>query len=125
MTVTRAVAVLRIGVGVAGLLAPRVLARAMLRAERDPRSAVVALRSFAGRDLALGLGALLAARRGPAAVRGWVEAAGLADATDAIALAVDRGRSIRPLVALGVGFGAAAAAASAPLTARGLTAADG
>lgn len=124
LAVARTVAATRIGVGLVALLAPRLVARGMLRPGRDARSAVVIMRAFAGRDLVLGLGALLAARRRPDAVRGWVEAAGLADAVDALAIVADRGRTLRPAVALAVGLGAAATAASALPTASGLTSAD-
>ncbi len=45
---------------------------------------MLAMRSVGGRDLALGLGALLALRRG-APLRGWVEAGALADLADGLA----------------------------------------
>jgi hypothetical protein len=72
-------------------------------------------RALGGRDLAIGAGTLLALRRG-GAVRGWVEAAGLADAGDV-------------LVTLGAfaslprrGRWAVLAAATAGVAAAGLTA---
>lgn len=84
----RLIAVARIGLGVAATLAPRLVGRALM-ADRDGSGAVAA-RMLGGRDLALGLGALLAARRGPGALRGWVEAGALADGIDAAAFALDR-----------------------------------
>ncbi len=47
----------------------------------EDRGAAVLGRALAGRDMALGLGAILAMRH-DAPVRGWVEAGGLADAID-------------------------------------------
>ena len=73
----------RIGIGVAFLLAPRALWRPQLHTPLDLEPVVLPLRMAAVRDLALGLGTLLAARRGSGAVRGWVEAGALADAADA------------------------------------------
>ncbi len=50
---------------------------------RKDRSSQLLARALGGRDLALGLGALLALRH-DAPVRGWVEAGGLADAGDVL-----------------------------------------
>lgn len=81
------VAVARIGLGTALFLAPRRLVGAVLREAGPSEEAVAALRMFAGRDVALGLGALVAARRDPRSVRAWVEAGIVADASDAFAFA--------------------------------------
>lgn len=109
-TVSKALAASRIAIGVAGLVAPRALTRPLLRAEVLPEEAVTTTRMAAGRDVCLGLGALLAARRGPGAVRGWLEAAALADAVDAAAFAGGRGLQLPARVA-----GSALAAAAAAL----------
>ncbi|HEY8338829.1 MAG TPA: hypothetical protein VIK95_03110 [Egibacteraceae bacterium] len=107
-TVARLIAIARIGLGVAATLAPRLVARALMD-DRDG-SAAVAARMLGGRDLALGLGAVLAARRGPAALRGWVEAGALADGVDAAAFAVSRRqRGLTRLATVVVAGGAAAA----------------
>ncbi|HLG66947.1 MAG TPA: hypothetical protein VKV36_03645, partial [Acidimicrobiales bacterium] len=61
-----------------------------------------------GRDVALGLGALLALRRG-APLRGWVEAAALSDTLDAWATLLDL-RHLPPggrMAVLGASGGAA------------------
>ena len=85
--VGRGLAVGRLAIGAAGLVAPRALLRAALAGPGPAAEAVTVLRMCAARDLALGLGALLAARRGPGPLRGWLEAGTLADGADAWALA--------------------------------------
>ena len=72
----------RVGLGGVAMVAPRVVAQPWI-GERgnDPLTAVLA-RALGGRDLALGLGVLIASRRGQP-LRGWVEAGALADAVDA------------------------------------------
>lgn len=77
----------RLGLGTAVLLAPRALLRLALREGGPSQEAVLALRMLGVRDVALGLGTLLAARRNPGSVRGWTEAGALADAGDALAIA--------------------------------------
>lgn len=79
--VARGFAVVRVGVGAAGLLAPRLFARAWLGPEGAHPAVVPAVRGLAARDAALGLGILFALRRG-SPVRGWLEAGALADAAD-------------------------------------------
>jgi hypothetical protein len=90
--VATAVAVGRIGLGVSYLLAPGGALRVwpgLPAAGRDGDAAVARLlaRSTGGRDVALGVGALLALRH-DAPVRGWLEAGMLADATDAAAIVI-------------------------------------
>lgn len=81
----RGIAVARIGIGVAATLAPRAASHYQFRGA-DP-SLSISVRMLGARDLALGIGALMAARRGPSALRGWVEAGMIADAVDALAFA--------------------------------------
>lgn len=80
-----ATAVLRSAIGVVALVAPGLAAG--LWADADARglaSTRVLARALGARDLALGMGLLLALRHeGP--VRGWVEAGGLADTGDVVA----------------------------------------
>jgi hypothetical protein len=116
--VGRALAVSRIGAGTAFLVAPRVLFGLFLRVRPPSDEAVAAVRMFAGRDVALGLGALLAARRGPGRVRGWLEAGALADASDVLAFAP--ASALRPAARWGVVTIAGAAAALASVVARRL-----
>jgi hypothetical protein len=75
----------RIGLGVTAMLTPAVPLRPWVG--RDiawrPRAKMLA-RALGARDIALGVGVILALRHG-APVRGWVEGGGLADAGDLVA----------------------------------------
>ncbi|MGH9129538.1 MAG: hypothetical protein ACRDY2_11395 [Acidimicrobiales bacterium] len=74
----------RVGFGVVGMLAPRLLARGWVGDDTAAGPAKALARALGGRDLALGLGAVLAiSHQAPA--RGWMEAGGLADAGDVAA----------------------------------------
>lgn len=109
----------RIAIGVTFLLAPRAVWGVQLRDSPVPDAIATPLRMAAARDIALGVGGLLAARRGPGALRGWTEAGALADGTDAVVIATDR--SLRPVVRLVVATGAALAAAAGRYAATRLT----
>ena len=63
------------------MLAPRLAGRIWVGREADTRGAKVLSRAFGGRDLALGLGVVIAIDRG-APVRGWLEASALSDGID-------------------------------------------
>ena len=84
----------RVALGSAFLLAPRLLWRPQMKQPADLEQLVLPLRMAGIRDLSLGLGAVFALRRG-APVRGWLEAAALADAADA--LLFSRAKTLRPL----------------------------
>lgn len=117
--VARSIAVARIGIGLAATLAPRAAARYLFR---DAGGGLpVSVQMLGARDLALGLGAVMAARRSPTALRGWVEAGVIADAVDALAFtrADGTGVRLRRLTALIAGTTALCGAWAA----RGLTAA--
>jgi hypothetical protein len=75
------IAGLRVALGLTAVLAPDVALRPWVGTAGKGPSRRVLARSLGARDLALGLGALVAARRN-APIRGWVEAAALADAGD-------------------------------------------
>ncbi|MGH8906437.1 MAG: hypothetical protein ACRD0K_07965 [Egibacteraceae bacterium] len=107
--IARGIAATRVLLGIAIVVAPRVLMRSAVKDGEPSDEAVAALRMAGGRDLALGLGALLAAKRGPRALRGWVEGGMLADAIDVPSLAA--AGSLRPVVR-GLGLASAAAAAA-------------
>jgi hypothetical protein len=80
----RWVAGLRVGIGATAIVAPRVVTRPWLgRGVGRPTDKLLA-RSLGSRDIALGLGAILAMDRG-GPIRGWLEAGGLADAGDLLA----------------------------------------
>lgn len=113
----------RVAIGAAALLAPGLAARALLR-EPDQDGARVLLRMFAGREIALGLGQVLATRRGPGAARGWLEAGALSDGTDVLALAAN-GSAVRPLTRWGGMLSALGATAASVVVARSLGAATG
>jgi hypothetical protein len=78
-------AVVRLGIGAIGVLAPGRLAwRLFLPDGRADEATALALRAAGARDLALGLGTVFASRRGPAPLRGWVLASALADCCDGL-----------------------------------------
>ncbi len=79
-----AIAWARIGIGAAAVAKPPVPARPWVGTIADRPEARVLSRALGGRDLALGVGALRAARRGES-VRLWVWAGVLADAVDVTA----------------------------------------
>jgi hypothetical protein len=80
---------LRIGFGVAAVAAPRIVVRAMSGTSSTADLAPLFARMFGARDIALGLGAVVALDRG-APVRGWLEGAALADTADGIAAVLAR-----------------------------------
>ncbi len=86
---TEAVAVLRCALGVGAYLAPGLPAAPWVgrEASRQPATRLFA-RTLAGRDLALGLGALQAMLSG-SELRGWVVAGTLADTGDLVATLLD------------------------------------
>ncbi|HUZ19959.1 MAG TPA: hypothetical protein VMU75_05240 [Acidimicrobiales bacterium] len=104
---------LRALLGITALAVPALPAAPWVGPDEAKRPAVrLFARTLGGRDLALGLGAVMAARDG-APVRGWVEAGALADAGDTAATVLGFGelpRRSRWLV-LGLTVGAAVAGA--------------
>jgi hypothetical protein len=79
----------RIAFGGVALVAPQLAARIM-GAGRSPTGTIPVLaRMLGGRDVALGLGAVIAVDRGKP-VRGWLEGAALADAVDCLACLLAR-----------------------------------
>lgn len=77
-------AMTRIGVGASFVLAPGLSLRSWVGREGDTPAGRMAARMVGGRDIALGVGLLMAARHG-APVRGWLEAGAVCDATDFVA----------------------------------------
>jgi len=119
-----AVAVGRVALGVTALAWPSVPARPWVGAAADDVAARVFGRALGGRDLALGLGALVALQ-GPEAqagsARAWLAAGALSDALDVAATVSswpDLPRVTRWLVAASAG-GAALAGAAGALVADG------
>ncbi len=107
-SVAAVVAGLRVALGLAALAAPDLVARPWIGGHGTGPGRRVLARALGGRDMALGLGALLALRRG-APLRGWVEAAALSDTLDACATLLDL-RHLPPggrMAVLGASGGAA------------------
>jgi hypothetical protein len=77
------IALMRCGIGVTGLVRPRLLVRVWTGDDAGSADVQVLSRALAGRDLAIGLGALSAAGNMVAA-RTWIRAGGFADAVDAL-----------------------------------------
>jgi hypothetical protein len=116
--IAEAIAVGRIAIGIVALVAPTVPLRPWVGRDFawQPRAKLLA-RSLGARDLALGIGVMLALRH-KAPVRGWVEGAGLADAGDMLATLLAFGKlpkSGRWLVLFSAAGAAAAARLAAPL----------
>lgn len=78
---------LRSLLGVGALLAPSLAGKPWIGEDASRPGTRLFGRSMGGRDLALGLGALLAARHATP-IRGWVEAGALADLSDVAATAL-------------------------------------
>jgi hypothetical protein len=95
----------RIAIGVLSLLAPGLVGRAMMGPEVDSGGARLILRVVGARDLALGLGVLVALDR-DVAVQGWMRASAVVDGLDAGGSLLAR-HHLRPAV-----FPAAASAAT-------------
>jgi hypothetical protein len=74
-------ALARVGLGAVATLSPDVVTRPWVGDEAGNLSSRVLARALGGRDVALGLGALLAARK-KAAIEPWVAMAALADIVD-------------------------------------------
>lgn len=71
----------RIGLGALAIAAPGLVARAMFGPGGSRPGTRALARMLGGRDIALGLGVVIALDRG-APVRGWLEASALADSVD-------------------------------------------
>jgi hypothetical protein len=107
----------RIAIGVTAFVAPTLPLRPWVGRDFawQPRAKLLA-RSLGARDLALGIGVILALRH-DAPVRGWVEGGGLADAGDVLATLLSFGKlpkGGRWLVLLSAAGAAASARLAAP-----------
>ena len=96
----------RIAIGLVSLLVPGVVGRAMMGPDGDSSGRRLFLRVVGGRDLALGIGVLVALHRN-APVHGWLRASAVVDGLDAAGSLLAR-HHLRPTV-----FPAAAGAATA------------
>jgi hypothetical protein len=105
---------LRIGVGAAFVLFPGIAGRMWIGPDAARRPVKVLARAFGVRDLAIGLGVVIALDRGTP-VRGWIEAGALSDVIDTCA-SVLAGGSIHPAIRWPViAVGATSATAGAQL----------
>ena len=119
MASVRTLAIGRTVVGVVALLAPKTIGRVFLGSTIvDAPAGSTVVRTIGSRDLALGLGLLIADRRGRP-LRGWIEAGVLVDALDA-AVALMMGRGVPLLSRVLLLFLGAGAAASGVIAANGL-----
>jgi hypothetical protein len=116
-TVATALARARIAIGIAAVAAPAAAARLMGGRSGSAGLAPVAVRMVGARDVALGLGAVIAIDRG-APVRGWLEGAALADAGDLVAGVLGRERLTPGALKATAGVAGAAAALGALLARR-------
>ena len=81
----RLLALGRVGIGLTALVAPTVMTRPWIgEAARDKPARLLA-RTMAGRDIALGVGALRALSFSDQEARPWVALGGMADGVDALA----------------------------------------
>ena len=83
-TLAMSVARCRIVVGVSAVAAPGLVARALGGRAKSPALTPLFVRMLGGRDIALGLGTMVALDHG-APVRGWIEGSALADTVDCLA----------------------------------------
>lgn len=111
-------AVGRIAIGAGLVLAPALAARAWVGDDAETPGAQVLASALGVRDLALGLGVLLAMKN-DAPVRGWLEGAALADAVDFVAT-VRAGSGIPKASRLGIMAIAAGSAVQCAITARSI-----
>jgi hypothetical protein len=107
----------RIAIGITALVAPTLPLRPWVGRDFawQPRAKLLA-RSLGARDLALGVGVILALKKG-APVRGWIEGSGVADAGDALSTLLAFGKlpkGGRWLVLLSAAGAAATARIAAP-----------
>ncbi len=105
---------LRIGLGAAFVLFPALSGRMWIGSDAARRPVKVLARAFGGRDLAIGLGVVIALDRGTP-VRGWIEAGALSDAIDTCASLL-AGGSIHPAIRWpAIALGASSTAVGAQL----------
>ena len=79
----------RIALGIAAVAAPGVVIRVLGGRAKSPGLAPLFVRMLGGRDIALGLGTVIALDHGTP-VRGWVEGSALADAVDSVSSVLAR-----------------------------------
>ena len=107
----------RIAFGAVMVVAPKVAVRVMGGGRRSTGTAPLLARMVGGRDIALGLGTVIALDRGTP-VRGWLEGSALADAVDGLACVLGRSELPSNVVRATVGIAGASAVAGILLSRR-------
>jgi peptide-methionine (R)-S-oxide reductase len=108
----------RIAFGIGAIVAPGAATRLMARRRDSSGIAPLFARMLGARDLALGLGTVIALDRGKP-VRGWLEASALADTADCVASVLHR-EEMAPNAFKGTAVIAAASAALGAFLSRRL-----
>ncbi|HEX3688460.1 MAG TPA: hypothetical protein VHV28_02145 [Solirubrobacteraceae bacterium] len=116
-TLAMTVARCRIALGVAAVVTPRLASRVMSGRPASDAIAPLFMRMLGARDVALGLGTVIALDRG-APVRGWVEGSALADTADCIACVLARKDMAPVAFRISAGAGGASAILGALLSRR-------
>ena len=98
----------RIAIGLVAVVAPRLATRQMSGGREAQGIAPVFARMLGARDVALGLGTVIALDRG-APVRGWLEGSALSDTADCLACTLGREHLSSNAFAASVGLGGASA----------------
>jgi hypothetical protein len=107
----------RIAIGLAAVLAPRLATRAMSARRQTKGIAPVFARMLGARDVALGLGTVIALDRGTP-VRGWLEGSALSDTADAVACTLARDELTPTAFRVSAGLGGASALLGVALARR-------
>ena len=107
----------RIAIGLAAVVSPRLATRVMSRRRAPAGVAPLFARMLGARDVALGLGTVIALDRG-APVRGWLEGSALADAADCVAALLARDEMSPMAYRATAGLGGASALIGAFLSRR-------
>jgi hypothetical protein len=107
----------RIAFGAAAVAAPRLAARIMGAGRTPTGTTPVLARMLGGRDVALGLGTVIAVDRGKP-VRGWLEGSALVDAVDCLACLLARKELPPNVVRATLGLGGASAIVGIVLSRR-------
>lgn len=107
----------RIAVGIAAIAAPRLAVRVLSDGTDHGRLAPALVRMVGARDVALGLGTVVAIDHG-APVRGWLEGSALTDAADCATGFLARRHLSGPAFRVATGLGGASAALGLYLSRR-------
>lgn len=107
-TLAMSLARCRIAIGVGAVVTPSLAARVIGGRRRSEGIAPLFARMLGGRDVALGLGTVIALDRGKP-VRGWLEGSALADTVDCVACVLARESMAPTAFAAAAGLGGASA----------------